>query len=680
MKLVIVESPAKCKTIEGYLGHGWVVKASMGHVRDLPSNEMGVDGAPDFGARYELTDRGKTVVANLKKLASTAEEVYLATDPDREGEAISWHLMRALGLSAYKRVTFNEITKAGVAKGMAGARTLDMQLVAAQEARRVLDRLAGYTVSPELSRVLSQRLSAGRVQSPALKLLVLREREIRNFTAKKHLGVKAFFPGVAGEWSAEWDFTPLLEKGALPYWTDRTFAEQVADQHAFTVDSCTETVSEQAPPAPFTTSTLQQAASVALGMDPKETMRHAQSLFDKGLITYMRTDNPNLSDEAIAKILEYAKEKGLPSPGPRKFKSKEGAQEAHEAIRPTDFWVDSAGASAEEVALYSLIRTRAICSQLANAEFDVRTAVLSTGPVDGKPLRFKAVGRVLKVKGWKALMKDAQENEDGDDPAASNPVPPLKADQLLTVDRCELLEKTTQAPPRYSQASLVKKLEAEGIGRPSTYAAIIDGLMTRSYAVIEKKKMKATPLGEEVITMLDGKFEFLDLKFTRDMESDLDAIAEGRSNYKAVVGAFHSRLISDMTSLSGLAAKAAADEKPCPTCGKTTLRRIKGPRGFFLGCRGFPECRHTENLDEPADKAPAKGVRSSAKSSSEPAAGAKYTPAKPAATQRAGDSKTPGSTLKTCKACGSPMTLRKGPSSEFWGCSAFPGCRNTERA
>jgi DNA topoisomerase-1 len=666
MKLLIVESPSKCKAIEGYLGPGWIVKASMGHVRDLPANEMGVDGAPDFGAHYELTERGRSVVANLKKLAATAEEVYLATDPDREGEAISWHLLRALGLTSYQRVTFSEITKTGIAKGMSGARQLDMRLVAAQEARRVLDRLAGYTVSPELSRLLAQRLSAGRVQSPALKLLVLREREIRGFTAKKHLGVKAFFPGAAGVWTAEWDFSPLLDKGVPQYWTDRAFAEQVAAQRAFQVEACSESVSESAPPAPFTTSTLQQAASVALGMDPKETMRHAQSLFEKGLITYMRTDNPNLSDEAIAKVLAYAKEQGLPARGPRKFKAKEGAQEAHEAIRPTDFWLEAGGTSADEIALYGLIRTRAICSQLANAEFDVRTVTLSTGPVHGNPLRFKAVGRVLRVKGWKALMAEAQENEDSEDAAAANPVPRLAVGTALTAERCELLEKTTVPPPRYTQASLVKKLEAEGIGRPSTYAAIIDGLMTRNYAVIEKKKMKATPLGEEVIDVLDGRFEFLDLRFTREMESDLDAIAEGRSSYKSVVGAFHSRLMSDMSSLAGVAAKAPVGEKPCPACGKSTLRKIKGPRGFFLGCRGFPECKYTENLPDAAP-APAKTrSRTSAK-----------TPPKPGA-QGANPAK--DSSQKSCSACGKPMVLRNGAGGKFWGCSGFPACRNTERA
>lgn len=672
MKLVIVESPAKCKTIEGYLGQGWVVKASMGHVRDLPAKEMGVDGAPTFSAHYELTERGRGVVSSLKKLAENAEAVFLATDPDREGEAISWHLMRAMGLKAYQRVTFSEITKSGVAKGMAGARQLDMHLVAAQEARRVLDRLAGYTVSPELSRVLAQRLSAGRVQSPALKLLVLREREIRAFSATKHLGVRASFDGAAGVWTADWDFVPLLE-GDAQYWTDRSFAEKVTAQRTFTVEGCAETVSESAPPAPFTTSTLQQAASVALHMDPKETMRVAQSLFDKGLITYMRTDNPNLADDAIAKILAYAAEKGLPSPGPRKFKSKVGAQEAHEAIRPTDFWVERAGANREEEALYALIRIRAIGSQLANAVFDVRTVTLATGPADGKSLRFRAVGRVLRVQGWKALMSDAQEDESAEDPAAANPVPALAPRQVLTARGCELLEKTTQAPPRYSQASLVKKLESEGIGRPSTYAAIIDGLLSRSYAEIEKKKMKASSLGEEVIGILDGKFSFLDLKFTRELEEELDAVAGGTSSYREVVGRFHANLGTEMPALTGATARTPADERPCPKCGTSSLRKIKGPTGFFLGCRGFPACKHTESL--PAEQSKATAPRKSGSRVAVPkAAGstsrAKAAPARGVAT----------SAGKVCPSCGKVMALRSGPTSKFWGCTGYPECRNTERA
>lgn len=575
MKLAIVESPNKVKKIQSFLGAGWTVAASVGHIRDLPQKEIGV-AAPDFQPVYELTERGVDVAKRLKDLAAKAEAVVLATDPDREGEAIGWHVAQVLGLKNPDRVEFHEITQAAVAKAIASPRKLDLALIRAQEARRVLDRLVGYLVSPKLGK----GLSAGRVQSPALWLVVQREREILAHTAKKHFGVRLNF----GKWSAEWDFSKQLPVGEK-LWTDRAAADVAAQVRSLRVASCEESCSKSAPPAPFTTSTLQQAASVRLGMNPKRAMEVAQALFAAGEITYHRTDSQNLSDEAISAIRSLAPAKNFPLPDePRRWKSKQGAQEAHEAIRPTHFEQETVGADADEQRLYRLIWERAVACQLADAEYDVCTADLESA--DG--LSFIARGRKMVITGWRCLTDEDATDEGEAAPEAANPVPQLAQGDTVAALAGEVLEKTTKAAPRYTQASLVKALEAHGIGRPSTYAAILDNISTRAYIEETAKKLKPTALGVQLVEALEiGKFSFLQLDFTREMESRLDQVAAGTAEYLPTVSAAHSALAQELAAFASAIDRAETGEiVTCPDC-KNPMRRINGAKGFFWSCSGY---------------------------------------------------------------------------------------------
>ncbi len=550
MKLLIVESPGKVKKVQSILGSGWKVAASVGHVRDLPVRELGVS-MPDFKPDYTPTDRGKDVLKRLAALVKGADAVYLATDPDREGEAIAWHLADALKLKKPLRVTFDSITKTAIEEAIKKPRSLDMSLVSAQEARRVLDRLCGYTVSGPLSKAAAERLSAGRVQSPALRLVVERERVIRDFVSTTHYGAELVFD----DWKASWLTKPWLPNGT-EYLTDKALAEKAAGLRSLTVESCQESESRSAPPAPFTTSTLQQAASNALKSSPKDTMALAQRLYESGSITYMRTDSPNLSDEAVKEIQAYAKAKNLPlADKPRVWKSKDGAQEAHEAIRCTHIEVEDAGETEAEKALYRLIRTRALASQLADAVFAVRTVRLSA-PMDGKVAEFEARGRTMTDPGWKVVLF---EDETADDTEAepANPVPPLAVGESITALDGRLLTKKTKPPTRFSEASLVKELENRGIGRPATFASIVETILRREYVRIEKRQLVPTPLGEKAIALLAGVFSFTDYDFTKDMESYLDAIAGGKAKYRDVLTKAHERLqqeLSTFTKAFGLSA------------------------------------------------------------------------------------------------------------------------------
>lgn len=643
MKIMIVESPNKTKKISAILGADWKVVASVGHVRDLPRDEMGVS-LDDFVPKYVATDRGADVLKRLENEVKSASEIYLATDPDREGEAISWHLQQALKLKNYKRVTFTEITKSGIDAGLRNARKIDIQLVAAQEARRVLDRLVGYTVSPELCRIFGDKLSAGRVQSPALKILVLREREIRNFISRKHFAIEAAFP-----WRAHWNFANFAAKGQ-DLWEDRAVAEQVAKIKFFDVRDCQETERHRAPPAPFTTSSLQQGASASLGMGAKKCMELAQELFAAGLITYHRTDSPNLSEDAIQEIRAFAQANKLPLPDqPRKFKSKDSAQEAHEAIRPTHINDKTpTGIAGDALALYEMIWKRAVACQLADAVYDVRKVILHGGELDGKEVIFSGIGSMLKARGWKAIMDDAAENEDGEDPEMSNPVPKLARGDKLTANSVSLQEKTTSPPARYTQAKLVKKLEDEGIGRPSTYAAIIEGLLVRHYAEEKKKLFVPTNLGEKVLDMLDGKFSFLELDFTRELEQVLDRVAEGKVAYKESIRDSYNRLMLEMPVLQKQESTAEAAQ-PCPSCGKGSLRRRNGPNGFFWGCSAWRDgCKHTQPDD---NGKPGQRVDREPLATEGPA----------------------------CPECGKGFMRRiKGQKGYFWGCSEYRGgCKKT---
>lgn len=596
MKLMIIESPGKIEKLSSILGNGWKIAASVGHVRDLPQKEIGVD-APEFKPQYELTERGAGVVAKLKNMVKDAEAVYLATDPDREGESISWHLQQCLKLSKPLRVTFNEITANAVNAALLQPRVIDAKLVEAQEARRALDRLVGYMVSPALSNQTGERLSAGRVQSPAVRLVVERERQVRAFKVTNHFGAALFFAGAKTEWSAEWLTKPEFVTEDSPFFMDRGFAAAVAEVRTVIVKTFTESEAKRSPPPPFTTSTMQQAASVALGLDPKAAMEAAQKLYEQGHITYHRTDNPNVSDESLGDIYTVAAKLGLDVTGePRKFKAPAGAQVGHPAITPTHWNVEEAGESSDQRALYKLIRLRAIACQLADARYAVRTVRLkATQPVSGKAVEFEGKGRTLTYSGWLKLIAGDQTDEDGDDcKEMTNPIPVCQPGDSMNAARSKLLEKKTQPPSRFTQASLVKKLESEGIGRPATYAAIMDNIVSRAYVKTEKKYLVPTPTGDLIVDSLTGKFEFIDLSFTRDVEADLDRIALGKMSYKAVVSKVHDKLKQELSTLQ----VSVSPKHPCPKCGKPLVHRIKAGKGGydFWGCSGFKDgCRTSFN-------------------------------------------------------------------------------------
>ena len=613
-RLLIVESPNKTKKIRSILGAGWDVQACFGHVRDLPEREMGL-AAPDYKPQYVILERAAPHIKKLKALAQGAE-VYLATDPDREGEAIAWHLSMALRLKNPHRVTFQEITEKAVKAAVQSPRKIDLARVAAQEARRALDRLVGYRVSPELCRRMDAKLSAGRVQSPALRLVVDREREIEQFKPLKHFGVTLFFDGPAGDWWAHWLFKPLLPEGE-EHWTDEAFARRVAEVRQVRVTGCKDTERRAEPPAPFTTSTLQQAASAKLNMNPKKTMDVAQALFEQGLITYMRTDSPNLSDEAMAEIRRLCESQQWPvAPKPRVWQAKESAQEAHEAIRPTHVEQRKAGVGGDERALYQLIWERAVASQMAAAVYDQRQAILESVENFDPPhpnsspsgrgaisLRFGAKGEKLKFAGWLALT-GGDAAEEGEYEGRDNPIPPLQPGELLAAKDGKLSEKKTEPPKRYTQAGLVRALERHGIGRPSTYAAIMEGLARRGYVLIKGKAMHPTDMGKAVVDALKPAFGFLDYAFTSRMEDRLDEIAQGRLKYIDVVTETDEILSREIAALPGFSsgshkgfARAEVDTTAeaiaCPECGKP-MRRIKGKRGWFWGCSGFREgCKLT---------------------------------------------------------------------------------------
>lgn len=646
--LVIVESPGKLKKIRSILGAGYRVEASVGHVRDLPPKDMGVE-PPTFKPHYEKTTRGKDVLKKLKAAVDAADGVMLATDPDREGEAIAWHLADALKLKNPKRITFHAIEAKPVKEAIAAPRTIDMQLVHAQEARRVLDRLVGYTVSPALSGAIGHALSAGRVQSPAVRLVVERERAIRAFKPTQHYGVVLHF---AGGWTAAWDTKPHLAEGQ-EYFTDADFAAKVAAVRDVRVSAFEDGQSKAAPPAPFTTSTLQQAAQVALKLKPKAAMDTAQKLYEQGAITYHRTDTPNLSADGFQQLAGFSAGAGIPlADKQRTWKAKDGAQEAHEAIRPTHFEEREAGETPEQQALYRLIWARAVASQMPDAVFAVRTAALDAiEPVDGHAVRFQARGKTLIEKGWKALYEDAQDADtaEPEEDAGDNPVPALTVGDVATAERGEVKTKTTKAPARFKLATLVKELERLGIGRPSTYAAILENITTRGY-IAEDAKGFLSPHGdgEAIVDALVGKCQFIELDYTRELEDQLDAIATGASAYLPVVEGAWQQLSGE---IAGLATAGGGEVHACPDCGKP-MRQRAGKSGAFWGCTGYPECKCT--LPDVGGKP---GERKAA-----PAPSSEH----------------------ACRDCGKPLAHRVGQGKkgayDFWGCTGFPKCKTTYRS
>ena len=696
MKLLIVESPGKIKKLQSFLSSEWRVAASVGHIRDLPNDGYGIE-PPDFRPVYQVTPDKKDVVARLKALANEADEVYLASDPDREGEAIAWHLKEVLGLSSYKRVTYTAITKEDVEAGIAAPRAIDMALVQAQEARRALDRLVGYRVSGPLSRACSEsRMSAGRVQSPAVRIVVDREHEIKTFVSTTHYGVELTFDrveNVAEGWNAVW----LPREGWLeddnPYVLDKAVADRVAAVKSLDVLAFSEKEASAAPPAPFTTSSLQQAAGNALKFTPKRTMELAQKLYEAGHITYMRTDSPNLSETAIAEIRAYADAQGLPLPDKaRTWKSKDGAQEAHEAVRPTHIDVEEAGENADEKALYALIRLRALACQLADAVFAVRVARLGAD-VDGKQAIFEARGRTLVKAGWKQVMPGDAAGEEEAEPA--NSVPLLKEGAKAVVQQGVVSTKKTKPKPRYKQTTLIREMEKRGIGRPATYAAILDNIIAqKAYLREEKGWLVPTPRGEALVAAMLPVFSFMNLEFTRELEAALDGVASGKTSYAGCVRPAYDKLMAELDTFKE---KTAI---PCPECGnreqfKHLYSREKGYNYWackacgasFADAEGRPGAKREKpaQTEFPCEKCgkPLNHIKGEKNgraydffACSDKECGTTYdnVDGKPVARKPRELSE------HTCRKCGKPLSLFEGTSRagkpyKKFNCSGYPHCK-----
>ncbi len=686
--LVIVESPAKAKTIQKYLGNDYIVIASKGHLKDLPKRG-GVDVDDGFKETYEvIKDKGKDEVLNtIKANARRVERVLLATDPDREGEAIAWHLLEEITADyperEVRRVLFNEITKKGVEEGIGHPRDLDVNLYEAQRTRRVLDRIGGYPLSNLLWRKLAFGLSAGRVQTPALRILVDRQHEIDAFVPTPYWLLEARLNGDSPP-----AFTAMLDavngeklervssRPAATSELDAKRFEADLQRAAFKVSKVTKRERRARAPAPYTTSKLQQDASNRLSMNPKRTMRVAQALYEGislgrgkadetvGLITYMRTDSLRVSDEAIASAREYIGEqygaKSLPDkPNEFKAKKQQNVQDAHEAIRPTRLDLPPEAVrkflTDERFRLYKLIWDRFIASQMVPAVYD-QTSLEIQGAAGDRTYGLRASGSVLKFAGWRTVYgagdrselagEEGQGVEDDD-----RSLPALDEGQVLSlVDPGVVVSaKQTEPPPYFNEASLVKKLEEEGIGRPSTYAEIIGKVQARDYVKKAGNKLVPTDLGKLVIERLVAdKFDLADLDFTRKLEEGLDAIAEARGKRLDILAPFHERLQQKIAVSLEEKGKwwpepESIDEK-CPEC-ENELKRRWGRNGPFIGCDGYPDC--------------------------------KYTRAIPVEGEEGTEDRQPQLTEHKCEECGEAMMKRWGRNGWFLGCSAFPKCKFT---
>ena len=607
--LVIVESPAKAKTIGKYLGPDYVVKASMGHLRDLPKSKLGVDVDNDFEPDYRPIKGKEDIIKDLKTTAGKSKTVFLATDPDREGEAISWHLQHLLELPEDKaqRVTFNEITKKVVQDSIQHPRAIDQDLVDAQQARRVLDRIVGYQLSPLLWKKIRRGLSAGRVQSVAIRLVAQREKEIAEFVPQEywsldvHLQNKAAAPFTAHYYGVNGKkYEPKDEAD-----TQRIVAELQAQ--TFSVKTVKRTDKQRSPTPPFTTSSLQQEASRKLNMTPARTMSIAQQLYEGidisgegavGLITYMRTDSLRLSEEALAAAKDFIHHRYGPEyypPATRHFKTKGSAQDAHEAIRPSDVTLTpediKKDLTGEQYRLYKLIWSRFLACQMANAVYDSLSI-----EVENSGYTFRASHSSLKFSGFTAVYEEGKDEEEEE---RSSPLPDLKEGEALDSQGLTQSQHFTQPPARYSEASLIRALEEKGIGRPSTYAPTISTILNRYYVVKEGKALRPTPLGEVVTGLMKDKFQdIVDPTFTAQMEEKLDEVEEGKTDWKKVLSDFYQDFEKELTraekELDGERIKVPDEvsEEICPQCGRNLVVKM-GRFGQFLACPGWPECDFT---------------------------------------------------------------------------------------
>jgi DNA topoisomerase-1 len=663
--LVVVESPAKCKVISKYLGKDYAVRATMGHIIDLPEKEFGVEINDGFKPKYTVS-KGKTrVLRELKEEASKAENIYLAPDPDREGEAIAWHVARniASGSGTVKRVMFNEITKRAVLAAFDTPRDIDMNKVNAQQTRRILDRIVGYQLSPILWRTVFKGLSAGRVQSVALRLICEREDEIKAFVQREYWSIHGIFGrketkfsakliSVDGRKAGSGDDEPLLPNEAAA----KAVLERLSGEK-FSVTDVQRTQKSRKPYPPFITSTLQQEAARKLGFSAAKTMMVAQQLYEglelgelgsMGLITYMRTDSTRIAAEALTEarttIKKLFDDKHLP-PSPRFYGKSKNAQDAHEAIRPSQVGLQFAPnkvkqfLSRDQHRLYELVWKRFLASQMENALFDSTRADISGGGCV-----FRASGSIMKFDGFLALYDETVEDAVDTGEGQNEKLPELKSGDK--VDKQQLIDKQhfTQPPPRYTEASLVRELEDKGIGRPSTYAQIIDTLKRRKYTTVEARRFSPTEVGYMVKNTLVEQFpDVFDVGFTAGMETTLDEIESGGADWIEVLKNFYSPFLDRLEvvrkSIKNLREQnQEVTDRRCPECNEHYLVVKWSKNGKFLACQGFPSCKHTE----PLEKAEAVPV----------------------------DEK--------CEKCGAPMLILNINNSKFMGCSKFPDCKNTQ--
>jgi DNA topoisomerase-1 len=648
--LIIVESPAKARTISNFLGKDYKVIASKGHIRDLPKSTFGItidEETGDLVPKYSIPRDANPTVKELKKLAKEAETIYIATDEDREGEAIGYHIAKAIGKEPTElpRIVFHEITKSAIQHALEHPRTVDMDSVDAQQTRRLLDRIVGYKLSPLLANKIQKGLSAGRVQSSTLKIVVEREREIKAFKPEEYWTIDALFQKEID--ASIYDYNGLkIDKLTIKTEADATEIVTSAQQETFVVSSIEKSKRKTKTPPPFMTSTLQQAASTQLGFSPKKTMMVAQKLYEgvktdkgtMGLITYMRTDSLNLAKEAVSAarshIEEVYGETYLPAKAKNYATRSKGAQEAHEAIRPTRVDFDAMMAAqylnSDELKLYRLIYNRFLACQMTEAVLESQTILFK-----GDKCTFKASGRKLLFDGF---YKVTGYNE------KDKLLPTLQKGEPVSLDEIKSAQHFTEPPARYNEASLIKKLESLGIGRPSTYAPTITILQTRKYIEIEKKRIHPTEIAFTVIEMLEKHFpEIVDSGFTATMEETLDKVAEGTTDWQTILKEFYTPFLQKIEegkkSIKSLKVATPTGEN-CPKCGSELLLR-KGRYGEFIACSNFPKCKYTKNTD---------GT----------------------------EVEQPEETDEKCEKCGSPMVIKNSRRGKFLACSAYPKCKNAK--
>jgi len=667
-ELVIVESPAKARTIKKFLGGSYLVRASNGHVRDLPKKEMGVTIDDGFHPKY-VTIRGKgKLLETFRKEAATARRVLLASDFDREGEAISWHIYETIKSKNpdVKRIVFNAITERAVKRAIDNAQPIDMRKVNAQQARRILDRLVGYQLSPLLWRKVQKGLSAGRVQSVAVRLVCAREKEIRAFVPEEYWSIDAVFETDDGSRVEAALHQMDGERAALKTGEAANSVVTALSGTTYTVSEVTRKRVQRRPVPPFITSSMQQEASRKLRFSPRRTMRIAQGLYEGielggegsvALISYMRTDSTRIAPEAQQAAAAYIGatfgDEYLPNKPPV-YRSKKGAQDAHEAIRPVDLGRPPKSVAQfldkDQMKLYTLIWNRFVASQMVPAKLD-QTAVDIVSA--DRRFVFRATGSVVAFPGFMAVYVEGTDNADVDKKGGGKDsekiLPPLDQGQSLTATEVTPNQHFTKPPPRYSEATLVRALEEKGIGRPSTYASIVNTIQARKYVHREKGRLAPTELGETVNELLVESFpEVLDVEFTASLEQQLDAVEEGREDWQNLLSQFYEvferRLATAHEEMREVRKEVVETDEVCEQCGKPMVIR-RGRYGQFMACTGFPKCRNTRNLDGTSpDKEP--------------------TPP-------------PQITDKKCPKCGAPMVIRSSARGKFYGCSKYPKCRGT---